>query len=221
MKFPFSFLQRVANQFKNLPQRFYKFVALGMAVCLATTSLVFFQSPQTVAQQTVAQQTVAQTVVEKVTLTYGPQQISIPIEELQTFAATGEMSKTIAFLAGFVGEDVFRNALTQTAPVPNPQLVNDAMDFIVGELFLYEIGQAIYTPSRKKVIEALRSSIGLSVLDDREISLLEVIERYPAQQLFVDSRKLIKASQYVQFLASGAEQGLMFMRETLGDFICE
>ena len=219
MKFPFNFLQRVANKFQNLPQRFYKFVALGMAVCLATTSLVFIQSPQTVAQQTVAQ---ADTVVEKVTLTYGPQQLSIPMEELQTFAETGEASKVIKFIAGFVGDDqeIFRTALTEKVTVPDPLFLNKAMDFIVGELFLYEIGQAIYTPSRQKVIEALRSSIGLSVLDNREISLLEVIERYPAQELFIDAKKLNKASQYVRFLARGAEEGLMFMRETLGDFIC-
>lgn len=213
MKFPFNFLYRVANKFKNLPQKFYKFVALGMAVCLVTTSLVFIQSPQTV---------VAQTVVQKVTLTYGPQQISIPIEELETFAETGEASKVIGFISGFVSDDreLFRTALTQKVPAPNPLFLNKAMDFIVGELFLYEIGQVIHTPSRKNVIEALRSSIGLSVLDDREISLLEVIERYPAQELFIDAKKLNKASQYVTFLVNGAEQGILFMRETLADLIC-
>jgi len=213
MKFPFSFLSRVANQLKNLPQKFYKFVALGMAVCLATTSLVFIQSPQTV---------VAQPVVQKVTLTYGPQQLSIPIEDLQMFAETGEASKMIRFIAGFVDDDreVFRNVLTQTVPAPNPLFLNDAMDFIAGELFLFEIGQVIHTPSRKNVIEALRASIGLSVLDDREISLLEVIEKYPAQELFVDVLQLSKASRYVTFLVNGAQEGLMFMRETLGDLIC-
>ncbi len=214
MKFPFSFLQRVANKLRTLPQRFYKFVALGMAVCLVTTSLIFIQSPQTV---------VAQPVVQKVTLTYGPQQLSIPIEDLQTFAETGKASKMIRFIAGFVNDDreLFRTALTQKVPAPNPLFLNKAMDFLVGELFLYEIGQVIYTPSRKNVIEALRASIGLSVLDDREISLLEVIEKYPAQELFIDAKKIDKASQYVTFLASGAQEGLMFMRETLGDLLCE
>lgn len=213
MKFPFSFLSRVANQLKNLPQRFYKFVALGMAVCLATTSLVLIQSPQTV---------VAQPVVQKVTLTYGPQQLSIPIQDLQMFAETGEASKMIRFIAGFVDDDreVFRNVLTQKVPAPNPLFLNDAMDFLAGELFLYEIGQVIHTPSRKNVIEALRASIGLSVLDDREISLLEVIEKYPAQELFIDVLQLSKASRYVTFLVNGAQEGLMFMRETLGDLIC-
>lgn len=213
MKFPLSFLQRVANKLRTFPQRFYKFIALGMAVCLATTSLVFIQSPQTV---------VAQTVVQKVTLTYGPQQISIPMEELETFAATGEASKVIRFISGFVSDDreLFRTALTQKIPAPNPLFLNNAMDFLVGELFLFEIGQVIHTPSRKNVIEALRASIGLSVLDDREISLLEVIEKYPAQELFIDARKLNKASQYVTFLVNGAEQGLIFVRETLGDLIC-
>jgi hypothetical protein len=211
MKFPLSFLQGVANKLRTLPQRFYKFIALGMAVCLATTSLLFIQSPQTV---------VAQTVVQKVTLTYGPQQISIPIEELETFAETGEASKVIRFITVFVDRELFRTALTQKIPAPNPLFLNDAMDFLVGELFLFEIGQVIHTPSRKNVIEALRASIGLSVLDDREISLLEVIEKYPAQELFIDAKQLSKASQYVTFLVSGAEQGIMFMRETLGDLIC-
>lgn len=212
MKFPFSFLQRVANKLRTLPQRLYKFVALGMAVCLVTTSLVFIQSPQTTAQ----------TVVQQVTLTYGPQKLTIPMSELETFAETGRASKVIRFISGFVTDDteVFRTALTRKVPAPNPMFLNQAMDFIVGELFLFEIGQVIHTPSRKNVIEALRSAIGLSVLDDRQVSLLEVIKKYPAQELFIDARKLSKASQYMTFLVNGAEQGLMFVRETLGDLIC-
>lgn len=212
MKFPFSFLQRVANKLSTLPQRLYKFVALGMAVCLVTTSLVFIQSPQTTAQ----------TVVQQVTLTYGPQRLTIPMSELETFAETGKASKVIRFISGFVTDDteVFRTALTRKVPAPSPMFLNKAMDFIVGELFLFEIGQVIHTPSRKNVIEALRSSIGLSVLDDRQVSLLEVIRKYPAQELFIDARRLNKASQYMTFLVNGAEQGLMFVRETLGDLIC-
>jgi hypothetical protein len=50
--------------------------------------------------------------------------------------------------------------------------------------------------------------------------LLEVIEKYPAQELFVDARKLNQASKYMTFLVSGAEQGLMFVCETLADLIC-
>lgn len=213
MKFPFSFLQRVADKLRALPQRLYKFVALGMAVCLVTTSLVFIHHPQTV---------VAQTVVQQVTLTYGPQRVTIPMSELETFAETGEATRVIRFISRFVSDDteMFRTALTRKIPAPNPLFLNKAMDFIVGELFLFEIGQVIHTPSRKNVIEALRSSIGLSVLDDREISLLEVIEKYPAQELFVDARKLNQASKYMTFLVSGAEQGLMFVRETLADLIC-
>ncbi|MBD2544270.1 MULTISPECIES: alpha/beta hydrolase [Planktothricoides] len=212
MKFPFSFLKRVANKLRNLPQRLYKFVALGMAVCLVTTSLVFIQSPQTVAQ----------TVVQQVTLTYGPQKLTIPMSELETFAETGEASKVIRFISGFVSDDteMFRTALTQKVTAPSPMFLNQAMDFIVGELFLFEIGQVIHTPSRKNVIEALRSSIGLSVLDDRQVSLLEVIEKYPAQELFIDAKKLNQASKYITFLVNGAEKGLMFVRETLGDLIC-
>ncbi|KOR35859.1 alpha/beta hydrolase [Planktothricoides raciborskii] len=183
-----------------------------MAVCLVTTSLVFIQSPQTVAQ----------TVVQQVTLTYGPQKLTIPMSELETFAETGEASKVIRFISGFVSDDteMFRTALTQKVTAPSPMFLNQAMDFIVGELFLFEIGQVIHTPSRKNVIEALRSSIGLSVLDDRQVSLLEVIEKYPAQELFIDAKKLNQASKYITFLVNGAEKGLMFVRETLGDLIC-
>jgi hypothetical protein len=158
---------------------------------------------------------------KKVVLTYGPQTLPIPVSELVTFARTGEASRVLRFLTGVadVDRDAFRTLLTREIPA-NVRFLDRALNFIGGELFLYEIGQVIYPPSRRKEIEALRSSIVLSAADDRSVSLLEVIEKYPAQELYIDARQINKAYGEVEFLVEGAMESIMFLRETLADLIC-
>jgi hypothetical protein len=199
-----TFLKRV----NAIRQKWVKFVALALAVFITTLSLVVFNPNPAVA-------------TKKVVLTYGPQTLPIPVSELVTFARTGEASRVLRFLTGVadVDRDAFRTLLTREIPA-NVRFLDRALNFIGGELFLYEIGQVIYPPSRRKEIEALRSSIVLSAADDRSVSLLEVIEKYPAQELYIDARQINKAYGEVEFLVEGAMESIMFLRETLADLIC-
>ena len=201
-------IQTFLTTLSHLPKRWLRFIALTLAVCLTTVSLVVFTPSPASATQTVV-------------LKYGPQEIAIPVNELEEFASGGNASNVIRFLTGVadLDRDLFRTVLTQQIPA-NLQVLDKALNFIVGELFLYEIGQTIYPPSRRKEIEALRSSLVLSAADDRQISLLEVIQKFPTRRLYVDARKLNQAYGQVEFLVSGVEKGIMFLRETLGDVLC-
>ena len=204
MKFRF---QSIIN-FIQRPKKWFRFASLSLAVFLATVSMVVFANTGTAA-------------AKKVVLYYGPQQLPLSVEELEEFADTGEASKTIRFLTSIAGQDrdAFRTVLTQNIPA-NPQTLDNTLNFIVGELFLYEIGQTIHTPSRRKVIEALRSTLVLSAADDRKISLLEIIQKYPAQELYINTRTLLKAYGQVSFLVDGARKGAAFVQESLADIIC-
>lgn len=208
----FEMFQKFVKLLTNFKKRWFKFLALGMAVFLASTSVVFFNTNTTVAQEPV---------VQKVVLTYGPQRIAIPINDLTTFANTGKASNVVRFIINVADQDpeLFRNILTTQIPA-NLAILDDSLNFILGELVLYEIGQVIHPPSRKKVIEALRASIINSASDDREVSLLEVIRNYPAQELIVEGRQLNQAYGQVRFLVQGVEKGVNFLKAELGDLIC-
>lgn len=204
MKFRF---QSIIN-FITRPKKWLRFLSLTLAVFLATISLVVFANTGTAA-------------AKKVVLYYGPQQLPLSVEELEEFADTGEASRTIRFLTSVAGQDrdAFRTVLTRTIPA-DPKILDNTLNYIVGELFLYEIGQAIHTPSRRKVIEALRSTLVLSAVDDGKLSLLEIIQKYPAQEIYVNSRKLFKAYGQVSFLVDGARKGAAFLQENLSEIIC-
>lgn len=210
MKFPspLGFLQSNFKRFTVLTKRWFRLLALGMAAFLATISLVLFNGSSSLATQ-------------KVILTYGPQQLAIPMNDLVNFAQTGRASRVLRFISAVSGQNTadFRNVLTQQVPA-NVKLLDKSLNFIVGELFLYEIGQVLHTSSRLGNIEALRSSLVLSASDDKKVSLLEVIQKYPTPELYIDARKLNKAYDQVQFLVDGAEKSIFFVKDALGDLIC-
>jgi hypothetical protein len=141
--------------------------------------------------------------------------------ELVQFGETGEASRVIQFLTGIVNvdRDLFRTVLTQEIPA-SVRILDRSLNFIVGELFLYEISQAIYPPSGRKGIEGLRASLVLSAADDGRLSLLELLQKYPSQRVEIDANKLNQTYGQVQFLVEGAEKAAKFVRETFGDIIC-
>ncbi|QIZ72354.1 alpha/beta hydrolase [Oxynema aestuarii] len=212
MKFRLPLRLNVRQGLTRFAQRWFKWVALALAVFLATTSVVVLNTTPTVAQQKV---------VEKVTLTYGPQRLSIPVSDLEMFATTGERSNVVNFIINVTDQEpeLFRNVLTTQIPA-NLGILDDSLNFILGELVLYEIGQVIHPPSRRLVIEALRASIVNSASDDSQVSLLEVIQNFPAQELIIEGRQLNKAYGQVRFLVEGVETGVQFLRDELGDLIC-
>ncbi|MCT7959537.1 alpha/beta hydrolase [Laspinema sp. D1] len=201
-------IKTFVTSLSQLPKKWVKFIALSLVVFLTSLSFVVFTPSPATASQVVV-------------LTYGPQRIAIPMSELVQFGETGEASRVIRFLTGIadVDRDLFRTVLTQEIPA-NLRVLDRTLNFIVGELFLYEISQAIYPPSRRKGIEGLRSSLVLSAADDSRLSLLEILQKYPAQRVEIDARKINKTYGQVEFLVEGAEKALQFVRETVGDIIC-
>lgn len=201
-------IQNYLKLLANIRHRWIKFLAIALTVCVATTSLVVFQPSKAVAADTVI-------------LTYFRQELPIPMADLESFAKGGKPSRVIRFLTGVanVDKDDFRTILTQEIPA-NLRLMDKSLNFILGELALYEIGQAIHTQTRLGNIEALRSSLILAASDNGKLSMLEIFQKYPARRLYIDARRLNKAYGQVSFLVDGAQEAIMFVRESVADIIC-
>lgn len=141
---------------------------------------------------------------EKVVLKYRIFRQSISVEELSTFAQTGDLSSSLRVNLALARQDpkVIRRYLTESVPV-NLVLLDRVLNSPVGNLILDEISQAIHTPSRRADRQALRAALVLSAANDRRISLIEVIQNYPAAEVEVEGDLLERAYRQLRQLEKG------------------
>ncbi|MBD1868805.1 alpha/beta hydrolase [Cyanobacteria bacterium FACHB-471] len=136
---------------------------------------------------------------EQVVLKYSVLRQSVSVAELTTLAETGETSRSLRRylrLAGKQPEEV-RQTLTEEAQV-NVVLVDRGLNNPIGDTVLDQVGEAIYPPSGEASREALRSALVLSASDDDRISLIEVIQNYPTDEVVVDGDRLVAAYGQLQ-----------------------
>lgn len=161
----------------------------------------------------------AQTPLPDRTLVFalGPFQPSITLQELTTFVETGELPRGWPFYLNVAGvnADDLRAVLNQSVKA-DAQVLDKLLNNIFGEYLLYQVGQVLHTPSRLSDIQALRSAIVLSAIDNGTITFLELLQNYPLSRLIVDVGQLIKfGNQVRQFTGSGLEGAVA----TIDDFL--
>ncbi|WP_416676054.1 alpha/beta hydrolase [Egbenema bharatensis] len=147
---------------------------------------------------------------------------SISIAELRNFAETGETSRQLRWYLNVANlePERFRAVLTREVTL-NLQLVDRITHSVPGEFFLFQLGQIIHTPSRQANIQALRSSLILSVSEDNRLSLLEFMENYPTQGIHVDGVVLARTANRVRGVIDNIEPVVASVEEFLGGLICD
>ncbi len=58
---------------------------------------------------------------------------------------------------------------------------------------LDKLSEAIHTPRGGADRQALRSALVLSAADDGQVSLLEIIQKYPTQDVYVETDRVVSA----------------------------
>lgn len=168
---------------------------------------------------------------KRLVLAFGPFRPSITIGELTTFAETGELSRGWRFYFNIanVDRDSVRKVLTQTVNV-NPTFLDRNLNSVLGEFVLYEIGQLVQTPSGTANIQALRSAMVLSALKDSRLSMLELLQNYPLQQIRLNGLRLARLGGSVnRFRAQGGietvvtdlEGWLLQIQATAAEQVCD
>ena len=155
------------------------------------------------------------TAAEKLVFTYGLFGRSITVSELESFANSGPPSSTLKFFLNVSGQDPdkVRSFLKQELPM-SPKTMDELLNILPGEFVLFQAGQIFHTPERLANVEALRSAIVLSTVDDRRISLLEFLQKYPTREFYVDGKRLAKTAGDVSGFVSNVEREI---KELLGD----
>ncbi|UBF28504.1 alpha/beta hydrolase [Kovacikia minuta CCNUW1] len=130
---------------------------------------------------------------ERVVLKYGILQQSVPVAALTTFAETGELTPALDGY-GLSGNDSqkVREALTKKVKI-DARTLDRGLNNPLGEALLDNLGEAIHTPTGEANRQALRAALVLSASDDGQVSLLEVVQKYPTQDVHVEGDRVISA----------------------------
>ena len=140
---------------------------------------------------------------EEIIFTYGGASQSIALSELQDFAETGAISPSLDFLLNFGKQNPFlmRWILRQEFPA-NTKLIYDLLNTAPGEYVLSQTSSVVSSKSERANVKALRGALVTSASNDNVISLIELLENYPTQQVYVDGKILVKVrrnlSQFIE-----------------------
>ena len=159
---------------------------------------------------------------ERLYVTYGPLGRSFSIEELRNFADTGETTRRLRWYLNLanVEPEKFRQILTKQVPV-NLKLIDRITYSLLGEFALFQVGQVVHTKSRRANIQALRAALIISTTNDNKISILEFLENYPTQGMYIDGVVLARVVRDVKDVVDDIEPVVVAVEEFLANLICE
>ncbi len=175
----------------------YRFIMLRRALFTVIMCMLFCQTSALAAEQVV--------------LKYGIFRESISVEELATFAETGELSRSLRVNFALAQQDPKAIRPYLTTPVQIDLVVLDRiLNSPIGNVILDELSQVIHTPSRTADRQALRAALVLSASEDGQVTLLEIIENYPTTNVEVDGERLENAYHQLRRLQVGLQDLLKF-----------
>lgn len=139
---------------------------------------------------------------QKVVFTYGLFRESLSVDELTTFAQTGEASSSLRFFLDQTRQNpqTVRNSLIRELNV-SPVTLDRTLNNRVGQYLLDQIGYSIHTRSNQANRQALRSALVISASKDNKVSLIEVIQNYPTSEVIVEGERLVRTYDQLSILA--------------------
>ena len=133
---------------------------------------------------------------EEIIFTYGGITESVSLEELRDFAEKGEISPSLNFLLNSSKQNSFlmRKILKQEFPA-NTKLIYELLNTAPGEYLLSQTSDVVSSKSERADVVALTAALVASASNDDVISLIELLENYPTQQVYINGKTLSKVSQ--------------------------
>jgi hypothetical protein len=146
---------------------------------------------------------------ERVILKYSVLRESISVSDLTAFADKGEISPALQAHLRLSKQDpeAVRRSLTRPVTI-NPILLDRVLNSPIGNVLLDPLSQAIRTPKGGADRAALRSALTLSASGDSKLSILEVVQKYPTQEVLLDGDRLVDAYKRLSELADRLQNPL-------------
>lgn len=130
---------------------------------------------------------------EEIVFRYGILRQRLSVIELAKFAETGEQSPVLArYLRRTNSEpEEVRRLLTQSVDISSSTL-DKGLNNVLGNVLLDELGKMIQTPNDEGNREALREALIASTAADNKLTILEILQNYPAEEIHLDVKRAIR-----------------------------
>ncbi len=200
----------MAFSVNHLKNKFYRLLTFSQVLLLSTTTLLLVN---TSAEAT-----------DIVDIKYKDTEMSIKTKELKKFSRTGEIPPRLQqFFNDTEQVPEFLSSLLAKEIYLSRSLVNDVLDSTTGQFFLLKLNQTINASSSTEDLEALKKTIIKAYNNDRELSVLELLENYPQRRLKVDLTNLEgtynEASNFTEKILPAWEIAKSFLEDVVCD--CE
>lgn len=136
---------------------------------------------------------------DQIILKYGIIRGSIPVQDLNIFCETGEVSNTLGYYLRWANQkqDNIEKTLCKQIPV-NGVMLSKILNSPFGEVVLDLFAEVITTPSQKASRESLRGAVITSALKENNISILEVANNYPTQEVHINGDRLMEIYKQIE-----------------------
>jgi Alpha/beta hydrolase of unknown function (DUF1400) len=160
---------------------------------------------------------------EKLVITYGPFNAALAIQDLETLVNTEEVPGSLRFYLGLadLDPDLLRNLLAMELGASS-EFMSGMLESESGQQLLSQVSDVIHLPpnqpqihvlksaeppsaqpSQTENIEALHTAL-LNAAADRRVTVLEVLQHYPAEKVYLDAAKLIRFANQLESDAAQA-----------------
>ncbi|OUC14233.1 MAG: hypothetical protein B0A82_13185 [Alkalinema sp. CACIAM 70d] len=138
---------------------------------------------------------------------------SIPVKDLSEFGKTGTPSPALTAHLKLAKRDPaqVRQSLTDTVKL-DKKLADRVLNSPIGDRLLDELSTAIYNPAGVADRQALRAALTLSAQDDGKLSVLEVLEKYPTQEVMIDGDRIAEVYQRLRKLEKQLKNPLSLLK---------
>jgi predicted dienelactone hydrolase len=125
---------------------------------------------------------------ERIYVTYGPVEVSVPIESLALFAKEGQIDSNLDGFAQYANESQLaeiRSALQAKAQISQVTIAQ----FLYtpqGEVLLKRLGRLIQTKARQPGFYAIRAALILAASDPEGLTIVNVLRKFPTYGIRID-----------------------------------
>ncbi|MCC3439275.1 MAG: alpha/beta hydrolase [Oscillatoriales cyanobacterium] len=125
---------------------------------------------------------------ERIYVTYGPLEVSVPIESLTLFAKEGKIDSNLDGFAQYAKKSQLaeiRNGLQAKAEI-SPVTIAQFLYTPQGEVLLERLGRVIQTKARQPGFYAIRAALILAASDPEGMTILNVLRKFPTYGIRID-----------------------------------
>ncbi|MEW5857221.1 MAG: alpha/beta hydrolase, partial [Cyanobacteriota bacterium] len=126
---------------------------------------------------------------EKIFISYGPIQLSLPVSALEEYARDGKINQELGFYAQFFKPEQMEQLrrILQTRANVSPVAVAQFLYTPQGEILLRRIGEIIQTKAFQPGFYAVRAALIQAAADPEGLTPLNVLRKFPTYAIRINS----------------------------------